>query len=90
VITGGMGNRAYPGASEGRGSACPGRGRGTSARMTDEEHDERAAPSGLPEGAPESTPLGPTHADPDGEGQPKRGPGQMPGMPGEREPPTSG
>jgi hypothetical protein len=60
--------------------------------MIAQEHDdhEPQAPSGLPDGAREGMPLGPSHADPDGEGERKRGPGQMPGIPDDGEPPSSG
>jgi hypothetical protein len=46
------------------------------------------APSGLPPDQPEEEPLGvPSPADDDSE--PPRGPGAMPGIPDEREPPVS-
>jgi hypothetical protein len=46
------------------------------------------APSGLPPDQPEEEPLGvPSPADEDAE--PSRGPGAMPGIPDEREPPAS-
>jgi hypothetical protein len=48
------------------------------------------APSGLPPDEPEEAPLGVDDADPDGEGAPARGPGAMPGVPDEGEPPQSG
>jgi hypothetical protein len=47
--------------------------------------------SGLPdEDAPEPPPLGAPQGDADGEGEPSRGDGAMPGVPGGTEPPTSG
>jgi hypothetical protein len=59
--------------------------------MEREEHDERdAAPTGLPDDAEEGTPLGPPRIDPEGEGEPERGPEAMPGIPDAGEPPTSG
>jgi hypothetical protein len=47
-------------------------------------------PTGMPAGAPEGRPLGPAETDPDGEGDPRRGPDAMPGIPTEGEPPSGG
>jgi hypothetical protein len=48
------------------------------------------APSGLPPDQPEEEPLGvPPEASPDDEDEPARGPGAMPGIPTEREPPVA-
>jgi hypothetical protein len=60
--------------------------------MHPESHDEHEpAPTGLPEDAPEGGPLGPAHADPDGEGEGReRGPSAMPGIPDAGEPPNAG
>jgi hypothetical protein len=55
-----------------------------------EHHDDDDAPSGLREGELEENPLGPPEADPDHDAPPERGPGAMPGIPSEGEPPTSG
>lgn len=56
-----------------------------------EEETQQAVrgPSGLAEPA-ESSPLGSTESDPDGEGTPARGPGAMPGIPTDGEPPSAG
>jgi hypothetical protein len=48
------------------------------------------APSGLPDDAPEPDPLGSPEAEPEGEGDSERGPGAMPGIPSEGEPPDAG
>ncbi len=46
--------------------------------------------SGLPdEEAPEPPPMGAPEADAEGEGEPSRGEGAMPGLPHEGEPPSS-
>ncbi len=47
-------------------------------------------PTGLPDDGPEADPLGVPDARPEGEGEPERGPGAMPGVPEEGEPPTAG
>jgi hypothetical protein len=46
------------------------------------------APSGLPPGEPEEEPLG-VPSTPDEDTEPRRGPGVMPGIPDERDPPAS-
>jgi hypothetical protein len=46
-------------------------------------------PTGLPGDGPEEEPLGVPEARPEGEGEPERGPGAMPGVPGGGEPPSS-
>jgi hypothetical protein len=56
----------------------------------DEQEQDAQAPTGLPEGAQEKAPLGPTHAEPDGESERKSGAEQMPGIPTDGEPETSG
>ena len=58
-----------------------------------DEHDDFEAPSGVREGTPpelEDTPLGTEKEQPEGEGEPPRGPGAMPGIPTEGEPPSGG
>jgi hypothetical protein len=50
---------------------------------------DRDAPSGLP-GDVEEAPLGPPDADPDGEGESRRGEEAMPGIPTGGEPPSAG
>lgn len=53
--------------------------------------DQTDTPSGLPdEDAPEADPLGVPEADPEGEGETRRGEDDMPGIPTGGEPPTSG
>jgi hypothetical protein len=47
-------------------------------------------PSGLPAEEPEERPLGVDDAEPEGEGEPPRGPGAMPGIPDEDEPAQAG
>jgi hypothetical protein len=47
-------------------------------------------PSGLPADEPEERPLGVDEAEPEGEGEPGRGCGAMPGIPAEGEPPQGG
>lgn len=52
---------------------------------------DRDAPTGMPDAdAPESAPLGTTEEAPDGEGEPRRGAEDMPGIPTGGEPPTAG
>jgi hypothetical protein len=51
---------------------------------------DRDAPTGLPDQREEAPPLGTTEEDPDGEGEPRRGPDSMPGIPTGGEPPTAG
>jgi hypothetical protein len=51
---------------------------------------DRDAPTGLPDQREEASPLGTTEEDPDGEGEPRRGPDNMPGIPTGGEPPTAG
>ncbi len=47
--------------------------------------------TGLPDAdAPEPSPLGPTEADPEGEGEAPRGDDAMPGIPTEGEPQSDG
>lgn len=58
-----------------------------------EERDDLEAPSGIREGTPpevEETPLGTEEQQPEGEGEPPRGPDAMPGIPTEGEPPSAG
>jgi hypothetical protein len=58
-----------------------------------EEQEQFEAPSGIREGTPpelEETPLGTEDEQSDGEGDPRRGPGAMPGIPTEGEPPSAG
>jgi hypothetical protein len=55
--------------------------------------DNFEAPTGVREGTPpelEDTPLGTEREQPEGEGEPPRGPEAMPGIPTEGEPPTAG
>ena len=47
-------------------------------------------PTGLPAQETESEPMGPSDAQPEGEGEPQRGEDAMPGIPGGREGPTAG
>ena len=47
------------------------------------------APSGLPPDEPEEEPLGVPEVTPEDEDEPKRGPGAMPGIPTEGEPPAA-
>jgi hypothetical protein len=56
--------------------------------MSHERTDDDPAPSGLPDDAREPEPLG--APDPDTEGAPDKGPGAMPGIPTEGEPPDAG
>ena len=46
-------------------------------------------PTGLPEDAEEAEPLGPTEAEPEGEGDTDRGADAMPGIPTEGDPPAA-
>jgi hypothetical protein len=58
-----------------------------------DEHEEFEAPTGIREGTPpelEETPLGTESEQPEGEGDPPRGPDAMPGIPTDGEPPTAG
>jgi hypothetical protein len=57
--------------------------------MTSDDAEEL---TGLPDpDAPEAEPLGTTESDPDGEGDPARGAGAMPGIPApDEEGPTDG
>jgi hypothetical protein len=48
------------------------------------------APTGLPPDQPEEAPLGVPDADPEGEDEADRGPGAMPGIPTEADPPDAG
>jgi hypothetical protein len=49
------------------------------------------APEGMPgDDEPDSDPLGAPEADPDGAGGPDSEPKPLPGIPDEREPPSSG
>ena len=54
--------------------------------MPDETRDD--VPSGMPEGEPEEQPLGVDEADPEGV-HTEPGPGAMPGIPVEGEPPAA-
>jgi hypothetical protein len=56
--------------------------------MSHERTDEDPAPTGLPDDAREPEPLG--APDPDTEDAPAKGPGAMPGIPTEDEPPDAG
>ena len=56
--------------------------------MPHERTDEDPAPTGLPDDAREPEPLG--APDPDEEDAPAKGPGAMPGIPTEGEPPDAG
>lgn len=56
--------------------------------MSDERPADEPAPSGMPDDAPEPDPLG--APDPDAEDAPDNGPGAMPGIPTEGEPPDAG
>jgi hypothetical protein len=47
-------------------------------------------PTGLPPDEPEEGPLGVDEAEPEGDGEPARGPEAMPGIPDEGEPPQAG
>lgn len=47
------------------------------------------APSGMPDDAPEATPLGTADEAPEGEGEPRRGAQEMPGIPTGGEPPAA-
>ncbi len=57
-----------------------------------EEHDEKTdpdVPTGLPPDQREEVPLGVPGTSPDGEDEPRRGPGAMPGIPTDGEPPAA-
>jgi hypothetical protein len=56
--------------------------------MSHERTDDEPAPSGLPDDASEPEPLG--APDPDSDDAPDTGPGAMPGIPTEGEPPDAG
>jgi hypothetical protein len=58
--------------------------------MSDQSPNPEEAPSGLPPDEPEEAPLGVPDAKPDGEDEPARGPGAMPGIPTEGDPPDAG
>jgi hypothetical protein len=58
-----------------------------------EEPDDFEALSGVREGIPpelEDTPLGTSETQPEGEGEPRRGPEAMPGIPTDGDPPSGG
>jgi hypothetical protein len=57
--------------------------------MSDQRPDPGDAPSGLPPDEPEEEPMGVPEARPDGEDEHDRGPGAMPGIPTEGEPPAA-
>ncbi|WP_187369210.1 hypothetical protein [Baekduia soli] len=56
--------------------------------MPDDPEDDDI-PTGMPDGQPEEAPLGVAEADPEGE-HTEPGPGAMPGIPTEGEPPAVG
>jgi hypothetical protein len=58
--------------------------------MEDPKRKPDDAPSGLPPDQPEEEPLGVPEAHPEGEDVPDRGPGAMPGIPTEGDPPDAG
>jgi hypothetical protein len=58
--------------------------------MADPPHRSADVPSGLPPEEPEHEPLGVPDARPEGEDEPDRGPGAMPGIPTEGDPPDAG
>jgi len=58
--------------------------------MPDPRPTERDAPSGLPPDQPEETPLGVPKPRPEGDDEPARGPGAIPGIPTEGDPPDAG
>jgi hypothetical protein len=58
--------------------------------MSHERTEEDPAPSGLPDDAHEPEPLGAPDPDPDDDDAPAKGPGAMPGIPTEGEPPDAG
>jgi hypothetical protein len=62
---------------------------GSVSAMSDPRSTPDDAPSGLPPDEPEEAPLGVPEARPDGEDEPDRGPGAMPGIPTEGEPPAA-
>jgi hypothetical protein len=57
--------------------------------MSDQRPDPGDAPSGLPPDEPEEEPMGVPEARRDGEDERDRGPGTMPGIPTEGEPPAA-
>jgi hypothetical protein len=57
--------------------------------MSDQRPDPDDAPTGLPPDEPEEAPMGVPEAHPDGEDETERGPGAMPGIPTEGEPPAA-
>jgi len=58
--------------------------------MPDPSRTPEEPPSGLPPDEPEESPLGVPEAHPEGEDEPARGPGVMPGIPTEGDPPDAG
>ena len=56
----------------------------------EQRDDSDDVPTGLPDESAEGDPLGPPEADPEGEGDARRGEDAMPGIPTEGEPPTAG
>jgi hypothetical protein len=58
--------------------------------MSDQPSPPDDAPSGLPPDEPEESPLGVPEAQPDGADERPRGPGAMPGIPTEGDPPDAG
>jgi hypothetical protein len=58
--------------------------------MGDPKRTPDDSPSGLPPDEPEDTPLGVPEAHPEGEDEPDRGTGAMPGIPTEGDPPDAG
>jgi hypothetical protein len=58
--------------------------------MADPTREREDVPSGLPPDQPEEEPLGVPDARPEGEDEPDRGPGAMPGIPTEGDPPDAG
>jgi hypothetical protein len=58
--------------------------------MADPPHRPADVPSGLPPDESEHEPLGVPDARPEGEDEPDRGPGAMPGIPTEGDPPDAG
>jgi hypothetical protein len=58
--------------------------------MGDTPRDPADPPTGLPPEEPEEHPLGVPEARPEGQDEPDRGPGAMPGIPTEGDPPDAG
>ena len=58
--------------------------------MRDTPRDPADPPSGLPPDELQEQPLGVPEARPEGEDEPDRGPGAMPGIPTEGDPPDAG